>query len=177
MSLAYDFDIVTIAQEGDDLEARAGAAPSAGVVRARFRDVKAADALRGASPRIRKIFLDAGFTLDTHGGGLSHGYFPPEDAAARRRILLRLFANLRVGPLRGEYCGEFSLRDFLAHVRTARPGIGAKHRAPDKRPKKRPPTDDAPKRTTVPGRIGFALGLAVLLFVLLKLLAATGTTP
>jgi len=177
MGLAYDFDIVTIAPKGDGLENTGPKGPENKVVRARFRDVKTADALRGASPRIRRIFLDAGFTLDSHGGGESHGYYPLEDAAERNRILRRLFANMRSAQLKGEYCGAFDLRDFLAHIRSAKPRVENQK----SRPLPAEPPDTAAHaeqyRKTVTGRIGFALGLAVIVFVLLKYLAAAGATP
>lgn len=177
MGLAYDFDIVTIAQDRDGREGSEAGKPVPGQVRARFRDVKTADALRGASPRIREMFVDAGFTLDSHGSGESRGFYSPEDTEERERILRRLFANMRSIGLRGQYCGEFDLRDFLKHVRTAQPGIGIKRRDPVRRPPPSQATPTKPERKTVPGRIGFALGLAVILFALLKFLAAAGATP
>ncbi|WP_170364630.1 hypothetical protein [Ruegeria arenilitoris] len=177
MGLAYDFDIVTIAKDGGDCGSSAKTEPKTVTVCARFRDVKTADALRGASPKLRQVFVDAGFILDSHGSGESRGFYPPEDAAAREKILRQLFANIRATGLRGQYCGEFDLRDFLRHVRSAQPGIGIKRRDPVRRPQPATPAPAKPDRRTVPGRIGFALGLAVIVFVLLKYLAAAGATP
>lgn len=177
MSLEYDFDIVEMEPgeaEGGQIAANAtGPVP----VRALFRDVKTADALRGASPKIRKIFLDAGFGLDTPGSVTPRGFYLPEDAEARERILRNLFSNIKSMGVQGEYSGEFDFRQFLNHVRTARPLVGVSRRESQGDPRPAPQTATKPERRTVPGRIGFALGLAVILFVLLKFLAAAGASP
>lgn len=177
MGLAYDFDIVTIVPKGDDLETSGSTGSDVKVVRARFRDIKTADALRGASPRFRRMFLDAGFTLDSHGGTESRGFYPLEDAAERDRILRRLFANIRSTQLTGEYCGAFDLRDFLTHIRSAKPGIGLQQSASLRTAPPAAAAQVKKHRRPVPGRIGFSLGLAVIVFVLLKYLAAAGATP
>ncbi|KIC38649.1 hypothetical protein RA27_19705 [Ruegeria sp. ANG-R] len=173
MSLAYDFDIVAIAPDEVDPEHGHTAVTGRPPVRAQFRDIKTADALRAASPKIRRIFLESGFSLDTVGDHQSGGFYQPEDTEDRNLILKRLFANIRNMGVQGEYSGEFDFHHFLAHVRSAKPGNVA-HAAPV-RPS-RPPSPGAarPERRTIAGRIGFALGLAVILFVFLKLLAQHG---
>ncbi|MEX0306369.1 MAG: hypothetical protein AB3N12_03180 [Ruegeria sp.] len=173
MSLEYDFDIVAIAPDEVDPEHGHTAVTGRPPVRAQFRNIKTADALRAASPKVRRIFLESGFSLDGADGHLARGYFRPEDAQDRILILRRLFANIRNMGVQGEYSGEFDFHHFLDHIRTAKPGNVA--RAAPARPSQPPsPTKMHPERRTVPGRIGFALGLAVILFVFLKLLAAHG---
>ncbi|WP_299949336.1 hypothetical protein [uncultured Ruegeria sp.] len=176
MSLEYDFDIVAIAPDEVDPEHGNTAVTGRPPVRAQFRNIKTADALRAASPKIRRIFLESGFSLDTVGGTRSSGYFRPEDSENRLVILKRLFANIRNMGVQGEYCGEFNFHHFLAHVRAAKPGHVL--RSPPTRPVQPASTGSArPERRTLVGRLGFALGLAVILFVLLKLLAAQGAAP
>ncbi|WP_170582429.1 hypothetical protein [Ruegeria arenilitoris] len=177
MVLAYDFDIVTIAKDGGDCGSATAADSKTATVYARFRDLKTADALRGASPQLRQMFVDAGFILDSHGNSDPRGFYPAEDAEAREKVLRRLFANIRATGLRGQYCGEFYLHGFLRHVRSAQPSVDVKRRDPVRRPQPATPAPAKPDRRTVPGRIGFALGLAVIVFVLLKYLAAAGATP
>ncbi len=173
MSLAYDFDIVAVAPDEVDPEHGHSAVTGRPPVRAQFRDVKTADALRAASPKIRRIFLESGFSLDTRASDTSPGYYSLEDMEDRTLILKRLFANIRNMGVQGEYSGEFDFHQFLNHVRAAKPG-DAPHVEPA-RPLPPPrPTPQPPPRRTVPGRIGFALGLAVILFVVLKYLAEKG---
>ncbi|SDX28862.1 hypothetical protein SAMN05444358_104170 [Ruegeria halocynthiae] len=173
MSLAYDFDIVAIAPDEVDPEHGHTAVTGRPPVRAQFRNIRTADALRGASPKIRRIFQESGFSLDSVGDDRSCDYYRPEDAEDRNLILRRLFANIRNMGVQGEYSGEFDFHHFLAHIRTAKPG-NVMQAAPV-RPLRPPSSGPAHiSRRTVPGRIGFALGLAVILFVLLKLLAAHG---
>ncbi len=176
MSLEYDFDIVAIAPDEVDPEHGHSAVTGRPPVRALFRDVKTADALRAASPKIRRIFLESGFSLDTRGDNIARGFFPPEDMPDRNIILKRLFANIRNMGVQGEYSGEFDFHQFLTHVRTAKPGTAPRAETPRPLPPPRPAAA-RPQRRTVPGRIGFALGLAVILFVVLKYLAEKGATP
>ncbi|MES0862204.1 hypothetical protein ABLN87_07585 [Ruegeria sp. SCPT10] len=142
-----------------------------------FRDVKTSDALRGASPKIRKIFQDAGFELAAHDSGIAPDVYPPADQVDRDQILQVLFANIKSQGVQGEYSGEFDLLQFMAHVKRARPVQGVVQPTltaltPEPMPVGRT------KRRALPGRIGFALGLAVILFVLFKFLEATGAaTP
>ncbi|EEE37868.1 hypothetical protein RKLH11_1706 [Rhodobacteraceae bacterium KLH11] len=176
MSLEYDFDIVAIAPDEVDPEHGHSAVTGRPPVRAQFRSVKTADALRAASPKIRRIFLESGFSLEIGGSNLSGGYFRPEDAVDRNLILKRLFANIRNMGVQGEYRGEFDFHHFLAHIRRAKPGNVARAASmPPLQPPGAPP--EPPERRTLVGRIGFALGLAVILFVILKLLAAQGAAP
>lgn len=176
MGLEYDFDIVAIGPDEVDPEHGHTSVTGRPPVRARFRDVKTADALRAASPKIRRIFLESGFSLDTRDGETARGYYAPEDIMDRQRILKRLFANIRNMGVQGEYSGEFDFHQFLHHVRSAKPGTAPPEEQP--RPLQPPrPAPEPPARRTVPGRIGFALGLAVILFVILKYLAERGATP
>ncbi len=182
MGLKYDFDIVTIAPDDIDLEqdqpeASGGGTAGAGVTPgayALFRDVKTADALRAASPKIREMFLNAGFKLATYDSGAPHGYYPSDDAPQRERIIKQLFSNIRKTGLRGEYCGEFSFIDFLQYVRSAKPFSGFLRKQQAEEKSSALPSPAKPKRRAVPARIGFALGLAVLLFVIFKYLASLG---
>ena len=107
MVLEYDFDIVFVEQVKGDPDTAQGDAANAETVRAQFRDVKTADALRATSPKIRKIFQDAGFDLDATDSELTHGFYPPRDEPERERILRALFDNIRSMGIKGEYCGEF----------------------------------------------------------------------
>jgi len=177
MGLEYDFDIVAIAPDEVDPEHAMTAVTGAPPVRARFRDIKTADALRGASPKIRRIFLESGFSLESGSNGLPSGLYPSGQSLDRARILDRLFANIRNMGVQGEYCGEFDFWHFLNHVRTAQPRDGLI--LPNTRPVTQHSlvTPNPPDRRSVPGRIGFALGLAVVLFAALKYLAAQGSTP
>ncbi len=174
MSLEYDFDIVAVAQDAVDPEHAKTAVTGAPAVRAQFRNVKTADALRGASPKIRRIFMESGFSLETGDSVMPPGFYKPDQATDRQRILQRLFANIRNMGVQGEYCGEFDFWQFLNHIRTAQPGDNVT--PVESRPVPHP-AHEAPNRQSLVGRIGFALGLAVILFVLLKWLAAQGTTP
>ena len=154
MVLEYDFDIVV----NEELEDNAGSERlDNSVARARFRHVKTADALRATSPKIRQIFQEAGFDLDSTDSKLSQGYYSSRDVDQRKRILHALFANIREMGIEGEYCGEFDFHRFLDNVKTAKP------------------RND--QRRTLPGRIGVALGLAVILFAVLRYLAEKGATP
>lgn len=176
MGLEYDFDIVAIAADEIDPEHGHTAVTGRPPVRALFRDVKTADALRAASPKIRRIFLESGFSLDTRDRETAHGFYAPEDIVDRQLILKRLFTNIRNMGVQGEYSGEFDFHQFLQHVRSAKPGTAPPeaHSRPMQPPR---PRATRPERRTVPGRIGFALGLAVILFVILKYLAERGATP
>lgn len=176
MGIEYDFDIVNVALDDLDPEKLGADTDTERRVCAVFRDIRAADALRGTSPKIRKIFLDAGFSLESRNSGIVPGVFPAEDQVDRVRILRSLFENIRARGIQGEYCGDFNLWDFLHYVRTAQPMAGIVRSRPMRVPP--PPSSQTnPERRTVPGRIGFALGLAVVLFVMIKLLAAAGATP
>ncbi len=177
MGLEYDFDIVAIAPDEVDPEHAMTAVTGAPPVRAKFRDIKTTDALRGASPKIRRIFLESGFSLATGGVDAAPGFYASEDAGDRDRILKRLFANIRNMGVQGEYCGEFDFSQFLQQIRTAQPKDGLIKEVADPPPDRGPVAVNRPKRQSVPGRIGFALGLAVVFFVVIKLLAAQGTTP
>ncbi|WP_037313798.1 hypothetical protein [Ruegeria halocynthiae] len=172
MGLEYDFDIVTIAEEDADSNSVQSALPETQAVCAQFRDARAADALRSTSPGIRRIFEDAGFDLAPTDSENSHGFYRPQDAADRERILRALFANIRESGVKGEYCGAFDFWQFLNDVKTARP-----REMPTQTPKSGQATPVRPKRRTIQGRIGFALGFAVLLIAVLKYLAATGNSP
>ncbi len=177
MSLEYDFDIVNVALDDVDPEKPGAQMGEGRQVHAVFRDIRTADALRGTSPKIRKMFLDAGFSLESRNSGIVPGVFPAEDHADRVQVLRSLFANIKTGGVRGEYCGEFNLMDFLNYVRMAQPMAGIVRTPQARTPPPPQPATPSPNRRTVPGRIGLALGLAVVLFVLLKLLAAAGGAP
>nr|WP_170401251.1 hypothetical protein [Ruegeria arenilitoris] len=174
MGFEYDFDIVTI----DADNTKSGSATSGDrTVRALFRDANAAEALRAASPKIRLIFEEAGFGLETAKSNLAHGYFRAQDTVERERILRALFANVRAVGVKGEYCGAFDLWQFLDDVKTARPRDEIRSEARDKAPKRQQPAAPKPKRRSIQGRIGFALGLAVVVIAVLRYLASEGTTP
>lgn len=174
MVFEYDFDIVTI----DADKTKSGSATSGDrTVRAFFRDAQAADALRAASPKIRLIFEEAGFGLETAKSDLAHGYFRAQDTAERERILRTLFANIRAVGVKGEYCGAFDIRQFLNDVKTARPRDEIRPESQDKAPAQRQPAVPKPKRRSIQGRIGFALGLAVVVIVVLRYLASEGAAP
>ncbi|WP_170467338.1 hypothetical protein [Ruegeria arenilitoris] len=177
MVLEYDFDIVFVEQVKDDPDTAQANAARAETVRAQFRDVKTADALRATSPKIRKIFQDAGFDLGATDSELAHGFYPPRDEPERERILRALFDNIRKMGIKGEYCGEFDFHRFLAEVKTARPRNGQQRKVVDWTPNPRYKSPATPERRTLPGRIGVALGLAVILFAVLRYLAETGSTP
>ncbi|NOE33937.1 MULTISPECIES: hypothetical protein [unclassified Ruegeria] len=177
MGLEYDFDIVNVAPDDFDPEMPGAQKDGVRQVHAVFRDIRTADALRGTSPKIRKMFLDAGFSLESRNSGIVPGVFPAEDQTDRVRVLRSLFANIKTGGLRGEYCGEFDLMDFLNYVRTAQPMAGIVRARQPRTPPPQKLAESSPKRRTVPSRIGLALGLAVVLFVLIKLLAAAGGAP
>ncbi|WP_170479575.1 hypothetical protein [Ruegeria arenilitoris] len=177
MGLEYDFDIVAIAPDEVDPEHALTPVTGAPPVRAQFRDIKTADALRGASPKIRRIFLESGFSLETAGKNATPGFYSPEDSRNRERILKRLFANIRNMGVQGEYCGEFDFWQFLQHVRTARPKAGFARQLRDSPKVNASPATDVSERQSLIGRIGFALGLAVIFFVVIKFLASQGTTP
>ena len=174
MVLEYDFDIVF----SEELEDDAGSERlDMSVARARFRQVKTADALRATSPKIRKIFQNAGFDLDSTDSGMSHGFFVGGDVAERERILRALFTNIRAAGISGEYCGEFDFHQFLEDVKTAKPHVGQRRQVADWTPNPRYKSPATPERRSIHGRIGFALGLAVILFAILRYLAAAGATP
>ncbi len=177
MGLEYDFDIVAVAPDEVDPEHAVSAVTGTRPVRAQFRDVKTADALRAASPKIRRIFLESGFSLESQGQKAEAGVYPASEAEDRERILRRLFANIRNMGVQGEYCGEFDFWHFLNHIRTARPGAEPRSTGPATQ---LPPSSVVPSRAvrrTVPGRLGFAFGLAVVVFVTLKFLAERGAAP
>ena len=174
MVLEYDFDIVAV----DPGQEEPGTAhDDRPVLRAMFRDLKTADALRATSPKIRKIFQDAGFDLNATESEMPRGHYRPREEDERNRILRALFANVREMGLRGEYCGEFDLRQFLQDVKAARPRNGQRRKVADWTPNPRYKSPATPQRRTLPGRIGVALGLAVVLFAILKYLAASGAAP
>ncbi|WP_171131902.1 MULTISPECIES: hypothetical protein [unclassified Ruegeria] len=174
MSLNYDFDIVTIAP--DEVDPEHGFASMTGTrpVRAVFRDFQTAEALRSASPKIRRIFLESGFSLETRETGVGRGFYRAEDAEARQRVLKRLFTNIRNMGVQGEYCGDFDFWSFLEQTRNAQPlpASGRKEFAPvaDQ-------TETQRQRRPIAAKIGIAIGVALVLFALLKLLAAQGANP
>lgn len=175
MSLRYDFDILRTASDDQTFETLSGETKDGVRPVAMFRDVKTSDALRGASPKIRKIFQDAGFELAAHDSGIAPDVYSPADKADRDQILQVLFANIKNQGVQGEYSGEFDLLQFLAHVKRARPVQGIVQPVMTA-PAPEPMPTNRTRRRAVPGRIGFALGLAVILFVLFKFLEATGTS-
>ncbi|WP_170772915.1 hypothetical protein [Ruegeria lacuscaerulensis] len=177
MVLEYDFDIVVVDPGDGEGEQGAEGASKKPVLRAMFRNVKTADALRAASPKIRKIFQDAGFGLDATGSQLMHGFYRPRDEAERERILKALFANIREMGVQGEYCGEFDFWKFLRDVKSARPRNGQRRNTADWTPNPRYKSPATPERRTLPARIGVALGLAVIIFVILKYLLDSGSAP
>ncbi len=185
MGLEYDFDIVTIAQDEVEPAQADTEASQNGKTRARalFRDFQTAEALRDTSPNIRKMFVDAGFDFETRNSSLPNGIYRAEDEDLRNLVIQRLFANIKATGLAGEYCGEFDLWAFLNGIKTARPQ-GKRRRKPPIQllPYIQPEPESAPqpvppKRRTLPWRIGIALGLAVLMIILLRFLAAAGATP
>lgn len=176
MSLRYDFDIVRKALDEQSADAPLNSGQIGVQVVALFRDVRTSDALRGTSPKIRKMFEDAGFGLAAHDSGIASDVYPPVDEADRVRVLRALFANIKNRGVQGEYCGEFDFMQFLDHVARAQPVQGVVRADPiAERPA--PVPASRTKRRAVPGRIGFALGLAVILFVLFKFLEAAGAAP
>ncbi|MCG7521106.1 hypothetical protein [Ruegeria sp. Ofav3-42] len=177
MVLEYDFDIVVGEQREKDPNSAQSDASSGATARAQFRNVKTADALRAASPKIRKIFQDAGFDLESTSSDLTHGFFPPHDMPERERILRALFANIRDMGIQGEYCGEFDFHRFLDDVRTAKPRNEQRPKVENWKPNPRYKSPATPERRTLPGRIGIALGLAVILFAVLRYLAEKGSAP
>ncbi len=180
MGFEYDFDIVAIAPDEVDPEHGVAALTGNRAVRALFRDFHAAQALRTASPKIRRIFLESGFSLETRNSGLPHGRYSPEDALDRERVLRRLFSNIRNMGVQGEYFGDFDIWRFLEQVRAARP-VSRNDRVKSLQPLE-PQQTDAPEqngasrqeRKPVPRRLGYAFGLAILLFAVLKYLADQG---
>ncbi|WP_205627899.1 hypothetical protein [Ruegeria marisrubri] len=137
-----------------------------------FRDVKTADALRRASPGIRRLFVNSGFGLNTYDSGVPDGFYPAEDEAVRNRIIRQFIKNMKETPLTGEYCGEFDISEFLSYILAARP-----FPATDSRRRSREPVDTGadpahPARRVALYRIGFAVGLAVLAFAAIKLVEA-----
>ncbi|MGV6803172.1 MAG: hypothetical protein ACWA49_03130 [Ruegeria sp.] len=176
MVLKYDFDIVKVSPGIDETQVVTSDESVGAQVYAVFRDIRTADALRGTSPRVRRIFVDAGFSLETRNNGAEHGVYLAEDTADREAILRNLFENIRNRGVQGQYCGEFDILQFLKHVRLSKPRSAMTEIKRQKRQKPEEKTIEKPTRRTVVGRIGFALGLAVILFALLKFLAAYGAT-
>ncbi|WP_298934244.1 hypothetical protein [uncultured Ruegeria sp.] len=176
MGLKYDFDIVKKASDDFDPELNTAGSNQGAKVRALFRDIKTTDALRGASPKIRGMFLDAGFGLEAHDSGIAPDVYPPADELDRERILRDLFANIKSRGIQGEYSGEFDFRQFLHHVRHAQPVSGVISASAVSQGKAHNPPAEVQRRS-VPGRIGLALGLSVILIALLKYLAAAGASP
>jgi len=177
MGLEYDFDIVAIAPDEADPEHGNAAVTGHRAVRASFRDTRTVEALHSASPKIRRIFFESGFSLEPRRNGLPHGIYLAEDAQDRERILKRLFANIRNMGVQGEYCGDFDFWQFLDDIKRARPRADSPQHEPEPAPNARRPQPTAPKRHSVQWRIGIALGLAVLVIAILRYLAAAGTTP
>lgn len=174
MVLEYDFDIVVNEQADEETGSEQ---LDQCATRARFRHVKTADALRSASPKIRLIFQEAGFDLDSTDSDIMHGYYPTRDVAERERILRALFTNIRELGISGEYCGEFDFHRFLDNVKTAKPRNDQRPKVENWTPNPRYKSPATPERRTLPGRIGVALGLAVILFAVLRYLAEKGATP
>ncbi|SLN45949.1 hypothetical protein [Ruegeria meonggei] len=177
MVFEYDFDIVAIAPDEVDPEHGVAAVTGNRAVRAWFRDIRTVQALHSASPKIRRIFVDSGFSLETHSSGLPHGLYLPEDAVDRERILKRLFANIRNMGVQGEYFGEFDIWQFLDDVKQARPEPEITTNIVDQTVAMRQPHASTTKRRSVQWRIGIALGLAVMVIAILRFLAAAGATP
>ena len=177
MGLEYDFDIVAIAPDEVDPEHGFAAMTGTRPVRAVFRDFQTAQALRSASPKIRRIFLESGFSLETRNSGARRGLYPAEDTVDRNRVIKRLFTNIRNMGLQGEYCGEFDFWEFLHHVRTAQPSEPRVNTKPEQLPKLEQPVSVPVERKSVAGRVGFGLAIAIVLFVVLRYLAERGSTP
>lgn len=177
MVFEYDFDIVEIAPDEVDPEHGVAAVTGNRAVRAWFRDIRTVQALHSASPKIRRIFLDSGFSLETGNSDLPHGLYQPDDTLDRERILKRLFSNIRNMGVQGEHFGDFDFWQFLDDVKRARPGPEINAKAAELTLAMRQPPVTAPKRRSVQWRIGIALGLAVLVIAILRFLAAAGATP
>jgi len=97
--LAYDFDIVSIppdaAQQAHlDALAALGQETDGINIEARWRDPATATALFLASPGVRKLFADAGFSQTPSDAHLAPGTYPAEDAEARHAIVMRLTDHL-----------------------------------------------------------------------------------
>ena len=177
MVLEYDFDIVAIAPDEVDPEHGVAAVTGNRAVRAWFRDSQTVQALHNASPKIRRIFVESGFSLEPRPSGVPHGFYLPEDAADRERILKRLFANIRNMGVQGEYSGDFDFWQFLDDVKKARPQADEARNLSTMMLEPPNSAGSKPKRRSVQWRIGIALGLAVLVIAILRYLAAAGATP
>ncbi|WP_170329699.1 hypothetical protein [Ruegeria arenilitoris] len=142
-----------------------------------FRSAQTAEALRHSSPKIRFIFEDAGFALEPTESDLPHGFYRPEENVERELVLRALFANIRAIGVKGEHRGEFDFWQFLENVKTARPQPETRRQAQVRTSEPQQPPKPKAKRRSIQGRIGFALGLAVVVIAVLRYLAAAGATP
>lgn len=129
MSLKYDFDMFALggsdAAGGPDTS---GALNDVGVAHnmvgnkvALFRSQETADALAGASEKVRQYFLDSGFGVTTFTSGAPEGCYPESDEDARLYVINALTVNLNSHDLNGEDFGTFNMNDFLDHIDTAEP--------------------------------------------------------
>ncbi|WP_095588057.1 hypothetical protein [Actibacterium ureilyticum] len=129
MSLKYDFDMFALGGEGGkDSATTQGVLNDVGVAHtnagnkiALFRNRETAEALAGASEKVRQYFLDSGFGLTTFASGAPDGFYPETDEDARLYVINALTVNLGSHDLSGEDFGAFDMNDFLEHIDTAEP--------------------------------------------------------
>lgn len=126
MSLKYDFDMFALG--GETAAEERGVLNDVGVARntvgnkiALFRDPATAEALSGASEKVRQYFLDSGFGMTSFTSGAPDGFYPDVDEDARLYVINALTVNLNSHDLNGEDFGEFDMNDFLEHIDTAEP--------------------------------------------------------
>lgn len=90
-----------------------------------WRDTDVVEALLGADPVIKDLFINAGFGINHYFSGAPEGRFFSRDTQAREQIedafLDALSEGLDNGSLDGANWNGFVLEDFLEYLETARP--------------------------------------------------------
>lgn len=129
MALKYDYDIQWQFPRESLADKRIGQMLDDGGLRpdmrpnylALFRDPATAEALKGASEPVRKLFRASGFGFTCYQSGAADGTYPAEDEPAHVDVIGRLTENLQGLSLVAEDLNGFDFEAFVDHILAARP--------------------------------------------------------
>lgn len=128
--MRYDYDMFSVIP--DDVQSQfqgmlndIGMSAMASQQTALWRDPRIVEALQGADPVVKDLFIDAGFGINGYDSGAPFGRFFERDRVAREQrendFLDALAEALDDGSLDGANWNGFELEAFLEYLETAEP--------------------------------------------------------